>query len=146
MFVLGQEIVMSNNVKVTIPYADLVFTLIGMTIPLAIGLLIQKHKPDWAEISIKFIRPITIIFFILTLGGGLNVNLHLLKVLNWNIIAAGMCGVDICLELWLLFSLNSLDPKLLLFQSRLHYKILALHMYYCSSDYLNRNLIWPQLH
>jgi predicted Na+-dependent transporter len=89
MFVLGQQIVMSNNVKITIPYADLMFSLIGMTIPLAIRLLIQKHKPDWAQRSIKLICLVTIIFLILILEGGLFVNLHL-KLLNRKIIAAGM--------------------------------------------------------
>jgi predicted Na+-dependent transporter len=90
MFVLGQQIVMSNNVKITIPYADSVFSLIGMTIPLAIRLLIQKHRPDWAQRSIKLICLITIIFLILILEGGLFVNLHLLRLLNRKIIAAGM--------------------------------------------------------
>jgi sodium/bile acid cotransporter 3/5 len=90
MFVLGKEIITINNAQVNIPYANLAFSLIGMTIPLAIGLLVQKRKPDWAEKSRKIIRPFTIILLIIAIGGGLYVNFHLLKLFTWSIIAAGM--------------------------------------------------------
>jgi sodium/bile acid cotransporter 3/5 len=90
MFVLGKEIITINNAKVNIPYANLAFSLIGMTIPLAIGLLIQKRKPDWAQRSRKIIRPFTMIFLIIAVGGGLYVNFHLFKLFTWGVIAAGM--------------------------------------------------------
>jgi sodium/bile acid cotransporter 3/5 len=90
MFVLGKEIITINNAKVNIPYANLAFSLIGMTIPLAIGLLIQKRKPDWAERSRKIIRPFTVVLLVIAIGGGLYVNFHLLKLFTWSVIAAGM--------------------------------------------------------
>jgi sodium/bile acid cotransporter 3/5 len=91
IFILGKEIITINNAKVNIPYANLAFSLIGMTIPLAIGILIQKRKPNWAEKSKKIIRPFTIILLIIAIGGGLYVNYHLLKLFTWSIMAAGMC-------------------------------------------------------
>jgi sodium/bile acid cotransporter 3/5 len=90
MFVLGKEIITINNAKVNIPYANLAFSLIGMTIPLAIGLLIQKRKPDWAQRSRKIIRPFTVVLLVIAIGGGLYVNFHLLKLFTWSVIAAGM--------------------------------------------------------
>jgi sodium/bile acid cotransporter 3/5 len=90
MFVLGKEIITTNNAKVKIPYANLAFSLIGMTIPLAIGLLIQKRKPDWVQRSRKIIRPFTTIFLTIAIGGGIYVNFHLLKLFTWGVIAAGM--------------------------------------------------------
>ena len=91
MFVLGREIIaMDSSAKIRIPYSNLVFSLIAMTIPLVIGLLIQKFKPNWTENCRKIIRPFTLIFLIIALGGGLYVNFHLLKFFNWNIIGANM--------------------------------------------------------
>jgi len=92
MFVLGHQIRIDNNAEINIPYTNLVFSLIGMTIPLALGLLIQHRKPDWAKKSRKIIRPFTAVFLMIAIGGGIYVNFHLLKLFTWNVILAGMCA------------------------------------------------------
>lgn len=47
MFTLGQKLLKEGNI--TIPYVNLVGALLSLTIPLAVGLTLQRCKPTWAE-------------------------------------------------------------------------------------------------
>lgn len=88
IFTLGGTIFSDGVLEV--PYLSLVLSLLGLSIPLCLGLLIQRYKPSWAETSRMISRPFTIICLITAVSLGIYSYLHLIYLVNWKVVVAGM--------------------------------------------------------
>ncbi|XP_064082344.1 sodium/bile acid cotransporter 5-like [Macrobrachium nipponense] len=69
MFTLGKSLLEDND-NLQIPFANLVFSLIGLTIPVGFGILLKHKKPHWAVKARKIIKPFTliVILFFMIIG------------------------------------------------------------------------------
>lgn len=89
MFTLGRLIFARAHEHVKIPYGNIFLSLISILIPVAIGVLIQRKKPNWAKYVIKLIRPIAIIFIIFMFTLGVYANLYIFKLITPQMMLAG---------------------------------------------------------
>ncbi|XP_013785663.1 uncharacterized protein LOC106469698 [Limulus polyphemus] len=76
--------------ELSIPFEKLVTSLIGLTIPIGIGILIQRFKPRWADFSRKIIRPFTLICVAISLVSGIYSYYYVILLFNWRVVVAGM--------------------------------------------------------
>ena len=60
---------LDENSMVQVPFVDIALSLIFLTIPIGIGLLIRRCKPKVAEfVTNKFIKPFSFFVIVLMLG------------------------------------------------------------------------------
>ena len=58
---------LNENSVVKVPFKDIILSLVFLTFPLAIGLLIRRYKPDIAQfITAKCIKPFSIFVLVFT--------------------------------------------------------------------------------
>lgn len=88
MFTLGAQLLEQGNVR--IPYVNLLSSLISMTVPLLIGLAIQKYKPTWAAFLRRLLKPFTAFVIIVLVIGGTWLSLYIFKLMTWSIVGAGL--------------------------------------------------------
>lgn len=88
MFTLGAQLLEEGNVR--IPYVNLLSSLVSMTVPLLIGLAIQKYKPTWAAFLRKLLKPFTAFVIIVLVIGGTWLSLYIFKLMTWSIVGAGL--------------------------------------------------------
>ncbi|RWS00186.1 P3 protein-like protein, partial [Dinothrombium tinctorium] len=87
LFLLGKKVV--DNPNFVIPYLNMIISLLALTIPIVIGLLIQRYKPKWGEISKKILHPFTVILLIVIILGGLYTHFYIIQLFEWIVIFAG---------------------------------------------------------
>ena len=80
LFTVGVKVIYRTQVEV--PYTNILTSLAGLLIPVAIGMLIQWKKPNWAKYITKCIRPLMIIFFILVFTLGVYSNLYIFTLMR----------------------------------------------------------------
>ena len=88
LFTLGQHF-MPKDSNINIPYQNIFISLVGILIPVGIGIIIQKKKPDWARKIIKLLRPFLIIFLVFMFTFGVWVNMYIFKLFTPSLILAG---------------------------------------------------------
>jgi predicted Na+-dependent transporter len=81
--------VIYRHIEISIPFTNIITSLIGLIIPVAIGILIQMKKPTWAKFIEKCVRPITVVFVILVFTIGVYANLYVFKLLKPLTLLAG---------------------------------------------------------
>lgn len=78
--------------SVQVPYLDMTISLICLTVPLAIGLLIRRFKRNWADfISTKVIKPFSFIIIFIMFGLGFYSLSHIFILFTWQLAVAGLC-------------------------------------------------------
>lgn len=88
MFTLGAQLLEQGNVK--IPYVNLISSLISMTVPLLIGLAIQKYKPSWAAFLRSLLKPFTAFVIVVLVVGGTWISWYIFKLMTCTIVGAGL--------------------------------------------------------
>lgn len=88
MFTLGQSLLSQGNV--TVPYLNLIFSLVGLTIPLAIGVSLQKCKPTWALFLRSLLKPFTVCVMVVAIVGGSYINFFIFALMDWTVVIAGL--------------------------------------------------------
>lgn len=88
IFTLGRE--MFREANVTIPYANLMISLVSLSVTLGIGLAIQKYKPGLAAVLKKIMKPMTIIFMTIVISGAIWISQYVFSHLTWWITLAGL--------------------------------------------------------
>ncbi|XP_061197377.1 ileal sodium/bile acid cotransporter-like [Saccostrea echinata] len=81
--------VIYKDIEISIPFTNIIISLIGLIIPVGIGILIQTKRPKWAKFIEKLVRPITVIFVILVFTVGVYANLYVFKLLTPVTLLAG---------------------------------------------------------
>jgi solute carrier family 10 (sodium/bile acid cotransporter), member 3/5 len=94
LFTLGGTLF--GNMKIHIPFNNIIMSLISLIAPLAIGVVIRRYRPKWAEFSRKLIRPFTILMMVFIFTFGIYANLYMFYVMTWRTMLAGLivpwCG------------------------------------------------------
>lgn len=87
LFTLGRKFFIVGELK--IPYVRLLSSLLLFLLPVGIGILIKRYRPKWAEFSKKIIRPYSIFVMLFFITVGIYANLYLIRIMTFNIVAAG---------------------------------------------------------
>ena len=102
IFTLGREMLQEANVK--IPYANLMISLISLTLTLGIGLAIQKYKPGLAAFLKKIMKPLTAIIMTIVILGGTFISLYIFSHLTWWI---GLAGLSVAMAGYVLGAITA---------------------------------------
>ncbi|KAI1297204.1 P3 protein [Halotydeus destructor] len=88
MFTLGKHLLEQGNVQV--PYTNLMMSLIFLTIPLIVGLLLQKYKPTLAARLKSLLRPFTFVVITIAVSGSIYVSFYVFALMTLPVIGAGL--------------------------------------------------------
>ncbi|GIX81470.1 solute carrier family 10 member 6 [Caerostris darwini] len=88
IFTLGASLFRDH--EATIPYINLAGSLVLLTFPLGIGILIRQYSPRLSKVSRKIIKPFTLICVIVSVCFGLYVNQFVFKLFTWQVVLAGI--------------------------------------------------------
>ncbi|CAC5393304.1 SLC10A3_5 [Mytilus coruscus] len=75
--------------SIKIPYQNIITSLLGLLIPVGIGILIQKKKPNWAKNIVKCVPYITALFLVFVFTVGVYANLYIFKVMTPVVLISG---------------------------------------------------------
>jgi hypothetical protein len=97
MFTLGKLLLDKLGLgNVTIPFENIILSLVMVIVPISIGLIIKYKKPNVAKKIAKLIRPFMIIFLIFMFSFGMYVNAYMFQLFTPMVIVAGIllpfCG------------------------------------------------------
>lgn len=88
LYTLGIHVIYNTN-SITIPFVNIITSLLGLLLPVAIGVLIQKKKPRLAKKILLAVKPVTVIFVILVFTVGVYANLYIFKLLTPLVLLTG---------------------------------------------------------
>jgi len=80
LFTVGTHVLYNGEVQ--IPYTNILTSLLGLVVPVAIGMVIQWKKPNWAKYIVMGIRPLMVIFFIFVFTVGVYANLYIFTLMR----------------------------------------------------------------
>ncbi|XP_045191367.2 ileal sodium/bile acid cotransporter-like [Mercenaria mercenaria] len=80
LFTVGTKVLYQTEVQ--IPYTNILTSLVGLIVPVAIGMVIQWKKPNWAKYIVMGIKPLMVIFFILVFTVGVYSNLYIFTLMR----------------------------------------------------------------
>lgn len=83
VFTLGKKIFERANL--TVPYRNVIFTAASLIIPLSIGVLIRKYKPNVANFLVKILKPSILILITVVVIAAIFSNLYMFKVVTWQV-------------------------------------------------------------
>ncbi|XP_045584542.1 hepatic sodium/bile acid cotransporter [Procambarus clarkii] len=88
MFTLGGKLLEDADIK--IPFSTLAISLVSLTVPITIGIIIRLKRPAWAERGAKIIKPFSffLLLFFITMGT-LN-SYKVMMLMTWQMVLAGM--------------------------------------------------------
>lgn len=89
LYSLGIHYIYKEAESIKIPYENIITSLLGLLIPVGIGILIQKKKPTWAEKILKCVPYLTAIFLIFVFTVGVYANLYIFKLLTPVVLVSG---------------------------------------------------------
>lgn len=88
VFLLGRHMSPETG-TLSIPFGNIVTSLVGLAVPLAVGMLIKRFKPKWALKLTKYVKPITLIVLVTILVLSVTVNRYIFLLMTWQ---ALLCG------------------------------------------------------
>lgn len=88
IFTLGRTLFRDRNA--TIPYFNLTGSLIILTIPVGVGLLIRQYSPRLAKISEVFLKPMCICVVVVGISFTLYAYRYVFQLFTWQVIIAGI--------------------------------------------------------
>ncbi|CAL1274279.1 unnamed protein product [Larinioides sclopetarius] len=88
IFTLGASLFQER--EASIPYVNMIGSLVGLTFPIVIGLLIKKYSPRLTRISLKIIKPFTIIIVLFGITLASYVNRFVFYLFTWQVVVAGL--------------------------------------------------------
>lgn len=91
VFLLGRHMSPETGV-LNIPFGNIIASLVGLAVPLAIGMAIRRFKRKWALALTKYIKPITVIVLIGILVLSVTVNKYIFLLMTWQ---ALLCGAAV---------------------------------------------------
>ena len=93
IYTLGKLLMMTEEaeLEVTVPFTNIITSLIGIIVPLCIGIVIQRYRPEWARIMLKWLRPVVLVFIIFMFTFAIWANLYVFRLFTWQLCVAGAC-------------------------------------------------------
>jgi len=89
LFTLGQVVVNDDDMRITIPFANIVITLACYLIPVGAGLLIQRYCKRLSAAIIRSLRPIYVVFIVFMFTFGVWSNLYVFRLIRPLLLLAG---------------------------------------------------------
>ena len=89
LFTVGQLILDEQASGIRIPFSNIGYTLLGILIPVFIGVLIQRYRPVWSKKIRATLRPVFIFFLIFIFTFGVYTNLYVFQLFSPGMIIAG---------------------------------------------------------
>ncbi|XP_059164949.1 ileal sodium/bile acid cotransporter-like isoform X2 [Physella acuta] len=86
LFTLGKVVYDEGNV--TIPFQNIFFSLLGIIIPVTVGLLLQRKCPKAAKMCVNAVKYIVFIFIVFVLTVGVYANIYIFSLLNGQVLLA----------------------------------------------------------
>lgn len=83
IFTLGKTIFERANLGV--PYARISSMAVGLLIPLAIGLLIQRFMPRTTKVLVRILKPLSLILILFIVVFAIITNLYIFQLFTWQV-------------------------------------------------------------
>ncbi|KAL8559699.1 hypothetical protein ACOMHN_002232 [Nucella lapillus] len=77
-----------DDTSINIPYQNIFFSLLGLLVPVCIGLLIQRKRPRLALTLIKVSKVVMIVFLVFVLTVGVYTNLYIFRLITLPVLGA----------------------------------------------------------
>lgn len=103
LFSLGRSLF--SEIATELPITNIVLSLLGMLIPLAIGLGFQKWLPRVAKFCRRILAPVSICMILFIIAFGTYANLYMFRLFTWEILLAASANV------WLGFLFGTVISK-----------------------------------
>ncbi|KAI5645659.1 sodium bile acid symporter family domain-containing protein [Phthorimaea operculella] len=88
LFSLGQ--VVFANANIVVPYSRIATFVVGLIVPLAIGLGMQKWTPKLAGFMVRILKGFSTTLLLFIIVFAIVTNLYIFELFTWEIIVAGM--------------------------------------------------------
>lgn len=89
IFTLGRHIAPEDTGGFKIPFDNIAGSLAGLALPLSIGMLVRRFKPEWAQKSQKYAKPVTLVILIAILVLSCTVNRYIFLLMTWQTYLSG---------------------------------------------------------
>ncbi|XP_027236984.2 ileal sodium/bile acid cotransporter [Penaeus vannamei] len=73
-----------------LPYKNIAMLVVGLVLPLSIGLVIKRCSPRVALVLKRLLKPISIIFIVFMMTFGVYANLYIFAFFSWKVALAGI--------------------------------------------------------
>ncbi|KAG0427419.1 hypothetical protein HPB47_025529 [Ixodes persulcatus] len=104
LFTLGRSLF--EDASVRIPFRNIFTTLVSMTGPLAIGLLLQRFRPKVAAFCKRILAPVSVAMIVYIVAFGTYANLYMFKLMSWRVLVAAAANV------WVGFAVGAVATRL----------------------------------
>ncbi|XP_026729884.1 ileal sodium/bile acid cotransporter-like isoform X2 [Trichoplusia ni] len=88
LFSLGQ--VVFANAQIVVPYTRIATFVVGLIVPLAIGLAMQRFTPKIAAFMVRILKGFSTTLLLFIIVFAIVTNIYIFELFNWQIIVAGM--------------------------------------------------------
>lgn len=88
LFTIGTQVLYKDQ-GVRIPFENIFTSLIGLILPVLVGLLIRWKRPQWVKTILRAVTPLMILTLIVILSVGIYANLYIFKLLRPEVLVAG---------------------------------------------------------
>ncbi len=109
LFTLGSTLFPSTSGQITIPYTNLLTSLLSLTFPLLIGITLAHKFPSFASFSHSIIRPFTAILMVFSLVASLFLYNFIYLLFTWRI---AFCGASVAIIGYSLGGIAALAARL----------------------------------
>ncbi|XP_063416609.1 ileal sodium/bile acid cotransporter-like [Mytilus trossulus] len=89
LYSLGINYIYKEAGSIKIPYQNIITSLLGLLVPVGIGILIQKKKPNWAKNIVKCVPYVTALFLVFVFTVGVYANLYIFRVMTPVVLLSG---------------------------------------------------------
>ncbi|KAL4708506.1 hypothetical protein ACJJTC_014114 [Scirpophaga incertulas] len=88
LFSLGQ--VVFRNARIGVPYTRILSFVVGLVVPLGIGLAMQRFTPRLAAFMVRILKGFSTTLLLFIIIFAIVTNIYIFKLFSWQIIVAGM--------------------------------------------------------
>ncbi|KAK7071074.1 hypothetical protein SK128_024596 [Halocaridina rubra] len=73
-----------------LPYKNIAMMVVGLVLPLSIGLLIKRYSPRMAATLKRCLKPLSLIFIVFIMTFGVYANFYIFSFFDWKVAVSGM--------------------------------------------------------
>lgn len=89
MFTLGSRL-MDGEDTIVIPFSNLAISLLALSLPICVGIIVRLKRPAWADNGKKILKPCILFVLIFFLTAGIYNSYKVFMLMNWHMILAGV--------------------------------------------------------
>ncbi|KAL3185208.1 hypothetical protein MRX96_031082 [Rhipicephalus microplus] len=104
LFTLGRSLFQEASLR--IPFRNIFTTLVSMTLPLGVGLALQRWRPKVADVCKRLLAPVSVAMIVYIVVFGTYANLYMFRLMSWRVLLAAAANV------WVGFAVGALATRL----------------------------------